>query len=100
METRTATLQLRRSSPPRGVLGDDPELEQLIFACLEKEQANRPTSGKELADALDRLEVAQWTRMDAEAWWDVFGPEIDRAREALRPTSPTEQTVAVDLEER
>jgi serine/threonine-protein kinase len=79
-----------------------PALEELIFACLEKDQADRPTSGQELADALDRLDVGRWGRMDAEAWWDVFGPEIDRAREALRPTSPspTEQTVAVDLDER
>jgi serine/threonine-protein kinase len=77
-----------------------PELQALILACLEKEQANRPRSGQELADALDRLDVARWTRADAEAWWDVFGPEIERAKAPIAPASATEQTVAVDLEER
>jgi hypothetical protein len=67
---------------------------------LEKDQTNRPATGQELADALDALDVAQWTRMDAEAWWDVFGIEIEREKEPLRPTSPTEQTVAVDFDMR
>ena len=77
-----------------------PELEELLMACLEKKQPDRPASGQELADALDRLDVGQWARADAEAWWDVFGVEIERAKEPLPPASATEQTVAVDLEER
>lgn len=76
------------------------ELEGLIFACLEKNQADRPASGQELADALDRLKVSRWTRADAEAWWDVFGIEIARAKAPLQPPSGTEQTVAVDFDER
>ena len=71
-------------------------LEELIFACLEKRQADRPATGQEVADALDRLKVARWTRADAEAWWDVFGQEIEKAREPLS-SSGTEQTVAMDL---
>ena len=76
------------------------ELEALIFACLEKDQSKRPKSGQELADALDRIDVASWTRADAEAWWDVFGEEVEQAKAPLPPASATEQTVAVDLEER
>jgi serine/threonine-protein kinase len=83
-----------------GVTDVPPGLEKIIFACLEKKQEDRPSSGQALADALDELDVAQWTRMEAEAWWDVFGPEIEREREPARPTSPTEQTVAVDFDER
>ena len=75
-------------------------LEELLLACLEKSQTNRPASGQELADALDKLDVDRWTRADAEAWWDVFGVEIERAKEPLPPASATEQTVAVDLDER
>lgn len=71
-------------------------LEELIFACLEKRQTDRPATGQEVADALDRLKVARWTRADAEAWWDVFGQEIEKAREPLS-SSGTEQTVAMDL---
>jgi serine/threonine-protein kinase len=74
-------------------------LEELIFACLEKRQADRPATAQELADALDKLEVARWTRADAEAWWDVFGPEIEKAKLPLS-SSGTEQTVAMDLDER
>jgi serine/threonine-protein kinase len=74
-------------------------LEELIFACLEKRQTDRPATAQELADALDRLQVARWTRADAEAWWDVFGPEIQKAKQPLS-SSGTEQTVAMNLDER
>jgi hypothetical protein len=76
-----------------------PGLEELIFACLAKSQADRPASGEELADGLDRLDVARWTRADAEAWWDVFGEEV---RQAKGPISPhvTDQTIAIDFEAR
>lgn len=77
-----------------------PGLEALIFACLEKKQADRPQSGQELADALESLDVARWTQGDAEAWWDVFGPEIEKAKKPIPPASGTEQTLAVDLESR
>jgi hypothetical protein len=36
VEPRTTPLELRRSSPRRGVLGDDPELEQLIRPASER----------------------------------------------------------------
>jgi serine/threonine-protein kinase len=75
------------------------ELEAIIFSCLEKAQSDRPASGQELADALDRLEVAQWTRADAEGWWGIFGDDIEKAKEPLTP-SGTEQTVAIDFDER
>ena len=74
-------------------------LEALIFACLQKSQNDRPASGQELADALDCLKVGSWTRADAEAWWDSFGGDIDQDRESLSP-SGTEQTLAIDLDER
>jgi hypothetical protein len=76
------------------------ELETLIFTCLEKSQADRPASGQELADALDRLDVASWTRADAEAWWDRFGSDIEKAKEPPPSSVGTEQTVAIDLDER
>jgi serine/threonine-protein kinase len=92
------------STPPpfseAGVAEVPKALEQLIFACLEKEQSNRPASGQEFADALDALDIAPWTRVEAEAWWDVFGPEIELKKAPSRPASATEQTVAVDLEAR
>ncbi|MFA9469507.1 MAG: serine/threonine-protein kinase, partial [Deltaproteobacteria bacterium] len=77
-----------------------PGLEALIFACLQKSQTDRPASGQELADALDRLKVGPWTRADAEAWWDTFGGEIDKGKAPLPSTSGMEQTLAIDLDER
>ena len=75
-----------------------PDLEAVILACLEKRQADRPTSGQELADALDQLDVGRWTRADAEAWWDVFGPEIDSEKKPQPELQAgTEQTVQIDL---
>jgi tRNA A-37 threonylcarbamoyl transferase component Bud32 len=75
------------------------ELEALIFSCLSKSQSDRPKSGQEFADALDRLDVARWTRASAEAWWDTFGGDIESAVEPLSP-NVTEQTVAIDFDER
>jgi serine/threonine-protein kinase len=75
-------------------------LEQLVMACLNKNQANRPQSGQDLADALDHLQVGRWTRMDAEAWWDVFGAEIEQSTTPLARASATEQTVAIDFDAR
>jgi serine/threonine-protein kinase len=75
------------------------DLEKLIFSCLEKSQSDRPASGQELADALDELEVSQWTRANAEAWWGTFGGAIESTKEPLSP-DVTDQTVAIDFDER
>jgi serine/threonine-protein kinase len=74
-------------------------LEELIFSCLAKSQTDRPATGQELADALDNLQVKQWTRADAEGWWESFGPKIESAKEPIS-SKITEKTVAIDLDER
>jgi serine/threonine-protein kinase len=75
------------------------DLEKLIFSCLEKSQSDRPASCQEFADALDELEVARWTRANAEAWWNTFGDDIESAKEPLSP-NVTDETVAIDFDER
>ncbi|MDH3200971.1 MAG: serine/threonine protein kinase [Myxococcales bacterium] len=79
--------------------GIPPRLEELIFGCLAKSQGDRPSSGQELADALDKLDVARWTRADAESWWDAHSPDIEQAKEPIA-SKVNGKTVAVDLEER
>ena len=75
------------------------ELEALILTCLEKAQSDRPASGQELADALDRLNIPRWSRADAEDWWDSFGAQIEEAKAPI-VSKLTEQTVAIDLDDR
>ncbi len=75
------------------------DLEALIFSCLEKSQSDRPATGQDLADALDRLSVAPWTRANAEEWWGQHGDEIEQTKGPL-PADGTEQTVAIDFDDR
>lgn len=76
-----------------------PELEGLISSCLAKTQSERPSSGQELADALDTLDTSPWTRADAERWWKAHGPSLERAKAPI-PSKLTEKTVAIDLDQR
>lgn len=79
---------------------DVPEaLVSLIMACLAKSKSDRPSSGQALADALDQLGLASWTRAQAEEWWCEYGGTIEESTEPVS-SKVTDQTVAVDLEER
>jgi eukaryotic-like serine/threonine-protein kinase len=47
-----------------------PALDELVLACLKKKPSDRPTTVRELSDALEQCEVeAGWTRADATRWW-------------------------------
>ncbi len=75
------------------------ELDKLILSCLQKSQSDRPASCQEFADALDQLEVARWTRANAEAWWNRFGGDIESAKKPVSP-NVTDPTVAIDFDDR
>ena len=61
------------------------ELEKLILSCLAKNKDDRPASGEALADALDQLDIAPWTRADAERWWQSYGAVVEEQRESIVP---------------
>jgi eukaryotic-like serine/threonine-protein kinase len=58
-------------------------LERLIDRCLAKSPSQRPSSVLELVRELDAIiaggDVLEWTRADAERWWQVEKPNLDRA---------------------
>ncbi len=61
------------------------ELERLILSCLAKSKSDRPESAQALADALDRIDLPPWTRVDAERWWAMHGELVEQQRESMVP---------------
>ena len=57
----------------------------LILSCLAKHKDDRPASAQALADALDQLDIAPWTRADAQRWWERYGPLVEEQRESFVP---------------
>lgn len=53
-----------------------PELDQLIWSCLEKDPRRRPQSARELRSRLEALEFdAPWTPAEARRWWAAYQPQ-------------------------
>ncbi|MEM9190424.1 MAG: serine/threonine-protein kinase [Myxococcota bacterium] len=58
----------------------DPDLEQLILDCLEKDPEDRPRTALAFQEALDACEArGTWGRAEWETWWAEFGEVVLRA---------------------
>jgi hypothetical protein len=60
----------------------DPELEQLVGACLERDPAARPPSAQAICERLQVIIREPWTQTDARKWWaqhpDLLQPRDDK----------------------
>ena len=52
------------------------DLEEVILQCLRKDPRDRPSSARDLREALSRCRVRPWTTADAVEWWAKFRPRI------------------------
>ena len=74
------------------------ELEDVVLACLAKQQSARPVSAKTLRRLLQQVPLAKaWTEEAAHEWWNVFD-ESPRSLK-LKPLTGT-NTLQVDLHDR
>ncbi len=58
----------------------DPELEQLVGACLERDPAARPPSAQAICERLQAIIREPWTQADARNWW-ARHPELLQPRD-------------------
>ena len=87
--------------PPSKRLGRpvDPDLEQILLDCLNKDLVARPPSALALRERLIACAAyGSWSDAEARGWWDKFGAAV-RARQEQTRNSAHGATVAVDLAE-
>jgi eukaryotic-like serine/threonine-protein kinase len=74
-----------------------PELEAVVFACLEKDPGRRPQSASELRRKLEACGVVPWDADIARQWWLEHQPAVND--EAAR-SSGEARTIAIDARDR
>lgn len=91
--------------PPGARLGRkvNQGLEALLLRCLEKAPAARPQSAREMAQALDALELAEgWTSERRAVWWAEHRASRAALTQPVLPpdSAPIDQTVKIEFADR
>ncbi|MGH9675039.1 MAG: serine/threonine-protein kinase, partial [Bryobacteraceae bacterium] len=61
-------------SPPSEIASSADALDAVVLACLEKDRARRPQSARELDRLLAACAAGEWSREEAERWWQAHSP--------------------------
>ncbi len=80
-----------------------PVFEEVLMKCLEKNPDNRPSSTRELADALKKSpKTSTWDSERAGNWWRNHATEAETRVSARSMTTPVDinPTLKINLEER
>jgi serine/threonine-protein kinase len=76
MEVLIEHVKTRPTRPSQKVTRPiDPQLEEIILSCLQKDPANRPQTARELDHLLAAVSLPAWTEAEAERWWKDNPPE-------------------------
>ena len=89
-------------APSAKAEGVPAELDAIVLACLAKKPEDRPANAADLAARLRALDLEDWSREEARAWWDRTAPKRKTQPSKSRKLTPEEgaHTVAVDLDRR
>jgi serine/threonine-protein kinase len=70
------------------------DLEAVLLQCLRKDPRDRPSSARDLREALRRCRVAPWTTAEAAEWWAAY-----RSRTAdHQETGQAEEPFTIDVD--
>ena len=70
-----------------------PALEEIVMRCLAKKAADRPSSAREIADAVTACGLTDWTDTVAEGWWERHLPASSSLRSYASPPISTPHVV-------